>query len=90
MTNSSSNFVTLLGTLQCGGVKVLSGGTKNASPVTSAMAAGEATAADNLIFFDNFVAADEGKATEAATTEVVSAATLTGTAGPLARRSSGE
>ena len=25
------------------------------------MAAGEATAADNLIFFDNFMAADEGK-----------------------------
>ena len=52
--------------------------------MTSAMAAGDATAADNLIFFDNFMAADEGEATEAATTEVVSAATLTATAGPLA------
>jgi hypothetical protein len=48
------------------------------------MAAGETTVADNLIFFDNFVAADEGAATEAATSEVVSAATLTVTAGPLA------
>ena len=43
------------------------------------MAAGEATVADNFIFFDNsmatdnFVAAGEGEETEAATTEVVSA-----------------
>ena len=43
-----------------------------------------ATEADNLIFFDNFVAAVEGEATEAAMMEVVSAATLTATAGPLA------
>ena len=37
----------------------------------------EATAADNLIFFDNFVASYEGAATEAATTVVVSAVALT-------------
>jgi hypothetical protein len=48
------------------------------------MSAGKVTAADNLIFFDDFVAADEGEATEAATTEVVSAVTLTATVGPLA------
>ena len=59
-------------------------GGSNALPVGSTMAAGKATTADNLIFFDDFVAADEGDATEAATTEVVSAVTLTATAGPLA------
>ena len=49
------------------------------------MVAGEATAADNLTFFAKFVATDEGEAIEAATTEeVVAAATLTATVGPLA------
>ena len=51
-----------------------------ALPVRSAMAAGMTTAADNLGFFDDLVAADEGEATVAALTEVVSPAT----AGPFA------
>ena len=51
-----------------------------ALPVRSAMAAGTTTAADNLSFFDDLVAADEGEATVAALTEVVSPAT----AGPFA------
>jgi len=46
------------------------------------MVAEEATAADNLTLFAKFVVADEGEATEAATTEeVVAAATLTATVG---------
>ena len=50
------------------------------------MAAGGATAADNLPFLAKFfMVADEGEATEAATTEeIVAAATLTATVGPLA------
>ena len=58
-------------------------GGSNALPVGLAMAARKATAADNLIFFDDFVAADEEEATKVAATEVVSAATLTATAVPL-------
>ena len=87
MTNRSSNTVTLLGLFSA--VVGRSGvGGRKALPVGSTMAAGEATAADNLIFFDNFDAAVGGEATEAAMTAVVSAAALTldteATAGPLA------
>ncbi len=59
-------------------------GGRKTSPVGSALAAGEATAADYLIFVNNFVAGDEGDAAAAAMTMEVSAAALTATAGPLA------
>ena len=75
MSNSSSKIVTLLGTFFSAVVRRSGAGGSNALPVRSAMAAGKATAANNLVFFDDFVAADEGEATEVATTKVVSPAT---------------